>query len=46
MRSPAIAGRRAEVAKLLAKWTALKTTGLATVNAQLKVANLTPLEIK
>jgi hypothetical protein len=44
--SAAIADRRAEVAKLMAKWTALKTTGLAPVNAQLKTANLTQLSVK
>jgi hypothetical protein len=44
--SAAITDRRAQVAKLLAQWTALKTTGLAAINAQLKQAKLTPLEIK
>jgi hypothetical protein len=44
--SAAIADRRAQVAKLMAKWTALKTTGLAPVNAQLKQANLTQLSVK
>ena len=44
--SAAIADRRAEVAKLMAKWTALKTTGLAQVNAQLKTANLAQLSVK
>ena len=42
----AIADRRAEISKLMARWTALKTTGLTAVNAQLKQANLTPLAIK
>ena len=37
--------RTAEVAKLMAKWTALKTTGLAPVNAQLKTANLAQLSV-
>jgi hypothetical protein len=44
--SAAIADRRAQVAKLMAKWTALKTTGLAPVNAQLKQANLAQLSVK
>jgi len=44
--SAAIADRRAEVAKLMTKWTALKTTGLPPVNAQLKAANLTQLSVK
>ena len=44
--SAAIADRRAQVAELLAKWNALKTTGLAPVNAQLKQANLTQLSVK
>ena len=44
--SAAIADRRAEIAKLMAKWTALKTTGLAPVNAQLKTANLAQLSVK
>jgi len=44
--SAAITDRRAQVAKLLAQWAALKTTGLAAINAQLKQAKLTPLEIK
>jgi hypothetical protein len=44
--SVAITERRAQVAELMAKWAALKTTGLATLNAQLKQANLAPLEVK
>jgi len=44
--SAAIADRRAEVAKLMTKWTALKTTGLPPLNAQLKAANLTQLSVK
>jgi hypothetical protein len=44
--SAAITGRRAQVAKLMAKWTALKTIGMAPVNTQLKQANLTPLSVK
>ena len=44
--SATIAERRARVAKLMAKWTALKTTGLVPVNAQLQQANLTRLSVK
>jgi hypothetical protein len=43
--SAAITDRRAKVAQLIAKWNALKTTGLAPVNAQLKQANLNQLSV-
>ena len=42
----AIAGRRAPMAQLMAKWTALKTTGMFSVNARLKQAGLTELSVK
>jgi len=44
--SAAITDRHAQVAALMKQWTALKTTGLATLNAQLKQANLPPLEAR
>jgi hypothetical protein len=39
----AIAARRNEVAQLFARWSELKGTGLAALNAQLKQANLPPV---
>jgi len=44
--SSAIAERRAAAGKLLAQWTALKSTGLASLNAELKKANLAAIEVK
>ena len=41
-----IASRRAALARLLARWTALKTTGLAALNAQLKQQNLPALQVR
>jgi hypothetical protein len=42
----AISAARADAGSVLARWTTLRTSGLATVNASLKSAGLAPLEIR
>jgi hypothetical protein len=42
----AVTDRRQALANLMAKWNTFKTQELANLNAQLKAANLPPIEIK
>ena len=42
----AVNERRQALSALMAKWNALRTTDLAALNAQLKAANLPPIEVK
>jgi hypothetical protein len=41
----AVGARQASLTKLLAQWTALKTTELGALNTKLKAANLAPLSV-
>jgi hypothetical protein len=42
----AVSERQKAFATLMGKWNAFKTQDLANLNAQLKAANLSPIEIK